>query len=303
MGQINSHKGDGGLRVEYRITENVSKPLNAMQAQFDARAQAAMLAYGNQIKEAVRKSYRNAQIEYSGGLSSATKAIKGHSKALDDSGQLKDMVEDKGGVEPNRSGGANGVTVSWEIPQSGNTGVAPSFRRNKEFPYLFVHEGVSQGNTSGNQRFQMKTVAVQSTRRWMATRFKWWSTPRPFFFNGIKKGMQSGVPTAANIMMPVCDPNVMEAEMGPMSLLSYEPFGERMTPTLAPHTVLGLSLFFAPPSKMYAYVGAASDLQGAMRGSFTEKTLFGYLRQVAWGSVGLTGKTSRRKFRRRIWTK
>ena len=275
----------GGLQCEVKITDEVSPVLLYAQVAMNPAIEAGLRAAGNEIKKGVQKKFREAQSKYPN--KDMTRAMKGGKSALEDTGRLKSSIMDKSGVDVKRTQTGYVLSVSWDLPASSGSPQFPGHRKEGNYIYLLVQE---HGSTNMKKLARITRSGKKSVYDKM-----WELKARPFFNDGVQEGLERSTAVANAIIGNVVD---LERLSGS---LKYEGLGVRMTPTMMPRTPLSTLMYITPPTKMLMYVGAASDFAGAWRGSFTEVTILGYMRQMFWGQMGVTQKSTRRGIRRSVW--
>jgi len=283
-----------GLKAQVIITEDITPEIQQTLTSLGPAIRTSLYAYGTAIRQNVKQAFRAAQAK--GPMNSpVTMAIKGGTTALKEIGALESAVmEDSGRITIKHVGNTYIADISWDFPVAGFGGLAGDKRKNKGFVYLLSHE---YGNVKPIQQI---AKPIGDTGFFTLKKRMWFMKPRPFLQVGIQTGMVTGTQPSVQIMA-----NVLKIRKAPPIVITsagqYKPFGVPLLPSLYPTTASGMGWYFVPPSQMYAVIGATSDLMGAWRGSFNEKSIVGYLRQYAWGGTGVTKKSARRKFRRRLW--
>lgn len=281
--------GKGGIQAEVNITDGVTPVIVTVQHHFKPALAAMMKQIGVKIKKAVAESFIEAQAKYQN--HPFTSAMKGGKPALQDTGRLRESVVNYSpdDIDVTHTGDAYKVSVKWEFPESGGSPFFPSYRQDQNFVYLSVQE---YGNRSSMKKMAMPRGAGAVT----IFNKEWTLTPRPFFEDGVRKGLEEAKVVAQTRFAPMINMD------GIGSMIWTEQLGMQVTPNMLPGTVLSTAMYVVPPSKLYMYVGAASDFMGVWAGSFDEATTLGYIRQMLWGRVGVTKKTSRRTIRGGLWS-
>ena len=169
------------------------------------------------------------------------------------------------------------------------------------FPYVFAHEfGVIAGRF---RFFGRSTVARRFVSR--TTRAGRFSTrrggglPRRGFIREglvlaggeVSEAFGGAIGTIrAIISQPSQATGVQITEISQPGLGAFRVF----TPTF-------FLFAFLPPTILLSYIGLASDIVSLLKFSFTSATTALYVRSYALGQFGLTPKTRRRQFRRRLY--
>jgi hypothetical protein len=280
----------GYIQVQFEVEENVSPAINTTLTMYKPRMAMALEELGQTIRQSVIHNFNMKSAEYSSGLSSVTRMAKHNSQALIDTGRLKNAVENAE-VTMSGLGDSQTVNIGWTFPNASQSPMFPFSRQNQGYIYLWSHEQ-EFGMISSPKRLKPGKLGgfVIQNRLWVMK-------PRPFLMEGIQQGAQAGSMAAAQTLAPVMDLQTISMN----TIVRYRPFDVPLTPSMIPYTLGGLVFWFVPPSKMYAVIGAVSDLAGAINGSFSERAAFGYGRQMAWGRTGVTKKSIRRRYRRRLW--
>lgn len=253
---------------------------------------------GLELKKGVAREFIKAQLQNPN--SPFTMQVKGGKPPLHDSGRLERAMKAVAtGIQPINTPQLKGVKVTWQIPESRGTGEYPQFRGNNEFEYMWVHE-------FGSNRMSKKLIFASGMRGnfegagysgYIVVDREWKLQKRPFFF----KGMETGRKKALVILRQ----GIIEYFVTHMQSPRYKPrwLQTALVPQLAPTGMIGFGMYFAPPSSLYKYPGMFGDFMGVASGAlFTERAIAGYIRQYAWGQIGMTRKSMRRKFRRKLYS-
>lgn len=296
------------------MDENVSTTALIAREQLPFLLRDAFKKLGEEIKKAVKDEYETRRKTY--GNSPTTIVYKGMGKtALEETGALKQAVTtwDESEIKITQLGSDYKLEVDWTLPTSLNTGAMPAGRKNNQYVYLWAHEyGTNTKITHILARNQKSFVLIKAKKPWALE-------PRPFFMDGIEKGINKGTEVAAGEIYVATDvktisqrapyvstgvagqPLIPTPGVTPIKLPTPIGMGG-ILPKLYPTSMSGLIWYVLPPSQFYAVIGMASDIAGFLRGSFFSFGMAGgYARQVAWGQVGTTKKIYRRKIRGRIW--
>lgn len=286
---------NSGMDFQFQMEENVSTTALIAQKQFPILMADALRRLGQEIKKAVKEEYENKRTTY--GNSPTTIIHKGMGKpALEDTGALRHAVTtwDDNEIKVVQTGNNYTLEVDWSMPQSGGTGVMPAGRKNNMFVYLWAHEyGTDEKITHILARNSKGFVLIRAKKPWALD-------ARPFFEDGLKKGIDKGSDLASGEIYTATDLTTI-SERAPY--VSTGPAGMGgLLPSLFPTSMAGLIWYVVPPSQLYAVIGMASDIAGFLKGSFMSFGIAGgYARQYAWGQMGITKKVFRRKFRGRLW--
>lgn len=249
---------------------------------------ASIKAAGLALKKRIALEFRRAQYTYTN--TSTTRALKGGKPTFEDSGALKTAMTDvTSGVEVTEMGGNVSLKVSWDIPESGGTGLLPELRQNNEFEYFWVHE-------------RGATMSRLATPDGAVVRKMWHLRPRPWFQSALQEAGKQAGQAMAQLYGRAISGLVIPA----VEARKFGWWGTSFLPMQAPWQVLPMTaresaMWVAPPSGAYKYFGALADMGGVFAGAFTEAAILSYIRQYAWGQIGVTRKTVRRKVRRRLW--
>ena len=290
-----------GIDFGLDIDENVSTTLLA-EKQFPFLMKDALRKLGQEIKEAVRDEYNQRRVGYSN--SAVTSARKGVGKgALEETGRLKKAVttwnEDE--IQTNQIGDSYELKVTWSLPTAFGTGFSPLKRRDNTFVYLWSHEFGTERSITHKLFMSGNGFALIKTKE------NWALPERPFFVDGIQKGIEKGSQLAAAEMYMATDLTTISKRAPYVStslnIKMKKPVGMGgLLPQLYSTSLIGLIWYFVPPSQLYAVIGMSSDIAGFLRGSFFSMGMAGgYARQMAWAQTGFTKKILRRKFRGRLW--
>jgi len=286
-------QGDG-LVTMVRIIDEASPQIQATLQTIKPATSTALMAMGETIKESVKKSFNRAQYEHADHpVTVRYKMLTGGSPmALEETGALKEAL-DSCDVKLSFKGKRQSVTIAWDFPSAEGTGLAPGSRKDNSFMYFLAQEF---GSTRMKKRLFVRDYEMGIEDK------RWTLTPRPFFIRGVQEGTKAGEASMATALS-----STVNMQGGIMRVkgkfMGYDSLGVSVFPSLVPHTMFGMGMYFVPPSRYYAVMGASGDLMGALKGSFSEKSTYGYIRQMLWGQVGFTKKSSRRKFRGRLWGK
>lgn len=282
------------LDLKVTVKDSATPIMRFVEKSIGPVTRAVLQQYGKIIKRSVAESFQMAKS--SSGLRPATikyKAKKGLLQGpLQETGRLQRAITDLNrGIEVEPGINKSKVRISWDFPTAANTGISPSGRKNNDFLYVTsVEDGITKG------------VVLHED---MVLRQRNPLFPRKgtkFLEIGIKKGIAEGNAMVKESLakLAVFDPSAMSVPIVRQHT-EYTGLDVRMTPTLMPHGPLGVIVYLIPPSYMYKYIGMSDDFMGAWSGTFDEIHIYGYIRQFLWGKTGVTKKTIRRKWRRKLY--
>jgi hypothetical protein len=294
------------MNFTYDIQENVSSMAMIAEQQFPFLMQDALRRMGNEIKKSVKDEFENSQSKYSNRPTTAAyKAQRGFSnRALEETGALKDAVTNWGENEIKvlPAGNSYNLRVEWTLPQAGMRGVFGVARKKPQFVYLWAHESGAENITNILARRTKGGFTLIKAKK------PWTLEERPFFINGIDKGIDNGSRIAAGEIYAAIDLKRI-SDRAPYVETGYRmkrpPGMGGIFPKLLPGmSISSLIWYVVPPSQLYAVIGMSSDIMGFLKGSFFSFGMFGgYARQMAWGQVGMTKKIYRRRFRAGLWNR
>jgi len=284
----------GGVNFKVQVGDAISPVFKDILLTLEARIRVALMAGGKIIGDAVKNEYEIKRLaSFPNQLN--TQIWKGHGRQLEDSGNLKQSMENYKVDLFGYGGKGIRLAVTWYLPTSEGTGMFPENRKNNNFVYLWVHE---LGNKVG-----MKTKLTFNEEMIPELKYRpWFVVPRPFFLSGLKKGGESAMLAVYGIMaqhmQQLQDANKTNwmDKMGKYGT-PFSPF-----PSILPSLGMGLIFYVTPPMRELSYLGMISDIQGLLAGSFTETQILSFVRQMGWGQTGFTKKSMRRRIRRRIWS-
>lgn len=276
--------GQGGIIIQtYVGNDEVTPAITSAANNSHPVLVLGMFNAAKRVKQIVAQAYENAKM---GVLpnSPATIRIKGGSTPLHDSGDLEKAMKDEGGITMSDDGRTVTASINWMIPEAGTKGVQGQFRKNQQFEYLWAQE------------FGAKMTKVAREDAAVVEDTSYTLPPRAFFMQALQRAQFEAGREVAIAYAPVID------AMRNVRRIPTKGFGVQLMPSMFGTSTIGMLMYFAPPSILYAYYGAASDLMGAWSGSLlSQRQMFGWGRQYMWGQVGATKKSIRRKFRRQLW--
>jgi hypothetical protein len=251
----------------------------------------ALRVAGACVKNGVRQQF--VETSMSSHNNPLTLKIKGGLPPLYDTGRLSTAIMNSGGV--NVIAGANTAKciVTWNMPESKTSGIRGWLRKERDFEYIRALENGAKMSIRASYMWE-KNLKSGQLMQYSLKLVDWYSAPRAFFVKGCREGMRIGAQAGARIMKPLAD--MLASDIPSIGNMP------RFSPDVsAPATVLGMGMYFAPPTSLYKYFGIYGDLRSAWSGSFGDEAIFGFMRQYGWGQIGATKKSARRKFRRSIY--
>lgn len=303
--QLGSAGNNAGLSIQTTVYDEVTPALDYLNTNWHPAIANGLMQAGMALKQSVRSAYFKFRAAYPN--APLTVELKGGKPTLEETGALREAMSDLSGIELSANLQKAQVKVWWDLPESGGTGKFPDFRKNNNFEYIWAQEFGSPRMSKRvryifkQEYFETGTGGVYKARgnekKLGIVTGLWVLEARPFFVRGMQDGAQKALGMLIANIAPVLE------EFKRWKTPRYKPLGISMAPeSPLPKAAWGSLVWYAlPPSSMYKYIGIVSDLHGVWDSTFSERAVWAYVRQYAYGQGGATRKSVRRKFRRKVW--